>query len=73
MARFSRITKKLISQAVATDDLGDALYSFQNAIGISCGGVADRVFASGMGHEWPGASQARRSEMMDIYIAAERG
>lgn len=73
MAHFSRITKKLIRQAVATDDLTDALYAFQSAIGITCGDVAGRVFAFGMDEEWPGASQARRFEMMDIYIAAERG
>jgi len=44
--RFSQITKKLITEAVTTDNLTDALFRFQNAIGIDSGDVAGVVFNS---------------------------
>ena len=72
MARLSRITQKLVKATVATDDLTDALFTFQNAVGISAGDVAGRVFAFGWDEEWPSASPERRREMMRHYIAAER-
>lgn len=72
MARFSLITKKLVAAAVATDDLNDALYQFQNAIGIDSGDVAGVVFSGGWDDEWTTASLARRHEMMTHYVATER-
>jgi hypothetical protein len=72
MARLSRITQKLVRTAVSTDDLTDALFAFQNAVGISAGDVAGRVFAFGWDDEWPAASPERRHEMMEHYIGAER-
>lgn len=72
MPRFSRITEKLITEAVKTDDLNDALYRFQNAIGIDSGDIAGVVFSGGWDDEWPLATIERRREMMDHYISVER-
>jgi hypothetical protein len=71
MARISRITKKLITATVSNDDLNDALFDFQNAIGIKSGDVAGQVFSGGWNEEWKGASLERRREMMSHYIAVE--
>lgn len=72
MASISDITEKLINTAVATDDLTVALFNFQRAIGVDAGDVAERVFGSGWDDEWPGATAARRREMIDHYIELER-
>lgn len=73
MPRFSQITKKLITEAVTTDNLTDALFRFQNAIGIDSGDVAGVVFNSrDWDHEWPLATVERRREMMSHYISVER-
>lgn len=72
MPRFSRITKKLIATAVSTDDLNNALYDFQCAIGIHDGDVAGVVFAGPREEEWPTATPERRREMMKHYIDVER-
>lgn len=72
MARFSRITKKLIAVAVVCDDLNQGLCDFQNAIGIDSGDVAGVVFTGDWEREWPIASQERRQEMMAHYIHTER-
>lgn len=67
----NRITEELIGAAVATDDLNDALFTFQNAIGVDDGGVAAAVFSGGLEEEWPGATAARRLEMMKRYVSLE--
>jgi hypothetical protein len=72
MPRFSQITKKLITEAVTTDDLNDALFRFQNAIGIDSGDIAGVVFTGVWDDEWPLATIKRRREMMDHYISVER-
>ena len=72
MASINDITEELINTAVATDDLNNALFDFQNAIGVDAGDVAARVFSCGWDDEWPGATAARRREMMDHYIELER-
>lgn len=72
MASISDITEELINTAVATDDLTDALFDFQKAIGVDAGDVAARAFGFGWDEEWPGATAARRGEMMDHYIGLER-
>jgi len=72
MARFSKITKVLLAEVVAIDDLNDALFRFQTAIGIDDGGVASIVFSGGWDDEWPSATAERRQQMMDHYIGAER-
>jgi hypothetical protein len=72
MARISDITEELINAAVANDDLTDALYNFQNAIGIDAGDVAGLVFGFGWDDEWPDATPTRRREMMDRYVDRER-
>lgn len=73
MPRFSRITKMLITRTVETDNLDDALFAFQNAIGITCGGIASQVFSDGWDEEWPKAAETRRREMLNYYIVRERG
>jgi len=72
MASISDITEDLIKAAVGNDDLNDALFDFQKAIGVDSGDVAARVFACGWDDEWPGATAIRRREMMDHYIELER-
>jgi len=72
MASISDITEELINTAVATDDLTDALFNLQRAIGVDAGDVAARVFGFGWDEEWPGATTDRRREMMDHYIELER-
>lgn len=72
MASISDITEDLINTAIANDDLDDALFDFQKAIGVDSGDVAARVFACGWDEEWPGATAVRRREMMDHYIELER-
>lgn len=72
MARFSKITKALLAEVVAIDDLNDALFRFQTAIGIDDGGVAGVVFSGTWDDEWPTASAERRHEMMAHYIGTER-
>lgn len=72
MPRFSQITEKLITEAVTTDDLNDALYRFQNAIGIDSGDIAGVVFTGAWDDEWPLTTIERRREMMDHYISVER-
>lgn len=67
----NRITDELISATVANDDLTDALFSFQQAIGVDDGGVAAAVFSGGWDEEWPGANAVRRREMMDRYVSLE--
>lgn len=69
---FHRITEDLIAKTVAMDDLNDALFEFQNHIGINDGGVASTVFCGDWENEWSTATQSRRREMMDHYIAVER-
>lgn len=71
MAIKSRITEELIGAAVANDDLNDALFDFQRAIGVDDGGVAAAVFARGWDEEWPAASAGRRRAMMDHYVSLE--
>lgn len=71
MARFSEITKGLLSEVVAIDDLNDALFLFQTAIGIDDGGVAGVVFSGGWDDEWHSATAARRHEMMAHYVSVE--
>lgn len=72
MTNVSAITEDLINTAVATDDLTDALFNFQTAIGQDDGGVAALVFSGDWATEWPTASPARRREMMDRYVELER-
>lgn len=72
MASISDITEELINTALATDDLTDALFNFQSTIGVDSGDVAARVFGFGWDDEWPGATAARRREMMDHYVELER-
>ena len=72
MASISDITEELINTAVATDDLTDALFNFQRAIGVDAGDVAARVFGFWWDEEWPGATAARRREMVDYYVELER-
>jgi hypothetical protein len=72
MARFSRITKKMITRAVSNNDLNDALFDFQCAIGIDDGGVAGIVFSGGWDVEWSAADHPRRRTMMDHYIKSEK-
>lgn len=72
MAAFDQITEQLIEDTIAKDDLNDALFDFQNAIGIDDGGVAGVVFSGSWGDEWPTATPARRREMMAHYIDVER-
>lgn len=67
----SRITEQLIRAAVATDDLTDALFTFQQAIGVDDGGVAAAVFSGGWDEEWLCATEARRLEMMRRYVSLE--
>lgn len=69
---FDRITDALIKDTIANDDLNDALFAFQNHIGIESGDVASIVFCGHWEDEWPTASHARRREMMDHYIEVER-
>jgi hypothetical protein len=69
---FHRITDELIAQAVAVDDLNDALFAFQCHIGIDAGDVASIVFCGAWEDEWPTATHPRRREMVDHYIEAER-
>lgn len=69
---FHRITEELVSNTAATDDLNDALFAFQNHIGINAGDVAGIVFGGGWEEEWPTATLSRRREMMDHYTAIER-
>jgi len=71
MAVERRITKELISATVVNDDLNEALFAFQQAIGVDDGGVAAAVFSQGWDEEWPGASEARRRAMMDHYVSLE--
>lgn len=71
MTISTRITEELIRAAVANDDLTDALFTFQNAIGVDDGGVAAVVFSGGLDEEWPNATTARRLEMMNRYIGLE--
>lgn len=71
MAVESRITEELIGAAVANDDLNDALFAFQQAIGVDDGGIAAAVFSLGWDEEWPGASAGRRRAMMDHYVSLE--
>jgi hypothetical protein len=71
MAIESRITEELIGDAVANDDLNDALFDFQRAIGVDDGGVAAAVFSRGWDKEWPAASAERRRAMMDHYVGLE--
>jgi len=72
MASISDITEDLINTAVGNDDLNEALFDFQKAIGVDSGDVAARVFAFGWDDEWPDATAVRRREMMDHYIELER-
>lgn len=72
MARFSKITKALLAEVVAVDDVNDALFRFQTAIGIDDGGIAGVVFSGGWDDEWSSASAERRHEMMAHYIGTER-
>lgn len=72
MARFSKITKSLLAEVVAMDDLDDALFRFQTAIGIDDGGVAALVFSGSWDDEWPSANAERRHEMLAHYIGTER-
>ena len=72
MAGNRDITEDLINAAVATHDLTDALFNFQSAIGVDAGDVAARLFGAGWDDEWPGATGARRGEMMAQYIELER-
>jgi hypothetical protein len=67
----SRINEELLSAAVANDDLNDALFAFQQAIGVDDGGVAAAVFSGGWDEEWPFANAVRRREMMDRYVSLE--
>lgn len=72
MASICDITEDLISKMVATDDLTEALFDFQGAIGVDSGDVAARVFGFGWAEEWPGSTAGRRREMLDRYIEQER-
>ena len=67
----SRITEELIRAAIANDDLNDALFTFQQTIGVDDGGVAAVVFSGGWDDEWPSANAARRLEMMNRYVGLE--
>ena len=69
---FERITEALIEETAANDDLNDALFAFQNHIGIESGDVASIVFCGDWEREWPTASHTRRRQMMDHYIGVER-
>jgi hypothetical protein len=71
MTISNRITDELINAAVATDDLTDALFAFQQAIGVDDGGVAAVAFSAGQDAEWPSAPEARRREIMEHYITLE--
>lgn len=72
MARFSKITRKLLNETVSHSDLNSALFHFQSTIGIDSGDVAGRVFGTGWDDEWPTAPADRRHEMMKHYIELER-
>lgn len=72
MGTFDQIPEQLVEDTIAKDDLNDALFDFQNAIGIDDGGVAGVVFSGGWDDEWPTATQERRREMMAHYIGVER-
>lgn len=54
------------------DDVNEALFKFQNAVGIDDGGIAGVVFSGGLDDEWPTASIQRRHEIMSRYIEVER-
>ncbi len=68
---IGEFTVELLSKAVATSDLNEALFALQNAVGIDCGGIAGMVFGSAWSSEWPGASPERRLEMMKYYASRE--
>lgn len=73
MIDFMLITDKLLTRTIAENDLNDALFMFQNAVGIDSGDVAGLVFSGrGWDTEWPLASPDRRIEMMNHYIDVER-
>ena len=67
------IADKLLAQTIAEDNLNDASFMFQSAIGIDSGDVAGLVFSGrDWDSEWPLASPNRRIEMMSHYIDVER-
>jgi hypothetical protein len=72
MTDLSNISDSLIAKVVTIDDVDEALFEFQTAVGIDDGGIAGVVFSGGWDAEWRTASTERRSSMMAHYINVER-